>query len=342
MVDTDGIEASLEGVARVAITAGARLGEQLSQAIAQRARELEARAVTEARDLRDRFEAERAAAIVEVKQVHSAEFWNQNDPHRIGQTFATARAWSDFEPEARNAEDRMKTELRERYGIDTDALEGDPTMVQEWVAQLEAERLDRLAQEERHKEQIERRDASQLLVEADRLDRVADEIEARAYESDPEDREGADSQIDALRDQADELRAEAAKAERDSEQQHPGDALLVEADRRDRTADEVEARAYESTPDDRHGTGSQIDALRSRADELRGEGAQDYDSAGRRAARAAELEGKQIDQETVATRMRADVSQGRPASEAVSAGKAAKARKTRLGASTGRTQQLGR
>lgn len=340
MVDTDGIEESLEGVARVAITAGARLGEQLSQAIAQRARELEARAATEARDLRDRFEAERAAAIVEVKQVHSAEFWNQNDPHRIGQTFATARAWSDFEPEARNAEDRMKTELRERYGIDTDALEGDPTMVQEWVAQLEAERLDRLAQEERRKEQIERRDASQLLVDADRLDRMADQIEARAYESDPEDRQGADSQIDALRDQADELRAEAAKAEPEGEQRL-GDALL-EADRLDRTADEVEARAYESAPDDRHGTGSQIDALRRRAYELRAEGAQDYDSADRRAARAAELQGKQLDQETVATRMRADVSQGRPASEAVSAGKVAKARKTRIGAYAGRTQQLGR
>ncbi|CAI7614619.1 unnamed protein product [Penicillium discolor] len=169
MVDTDGIEESLEGMARVAVTAGARLGEQLSQVIAQRARELEARTATEARDLRDRFEAERGAAVAEVRQVHGAEFWNQNDPQRIGQTFATARAW-----------------------------------------------------------------------------------------------------------------------------------------------------------------------------QTRAESGQDYDSAGRRAARAAELEGKQIDQETVATRMRADVSQGRPASEAVIAGKAAKARKTRIGASAGRTQQLGR
>lgn len=338
MVDTDGIEESLEGMARVAITAGARLGEQLSQAIAQRARELEARTAMEARELRDRFEAERAAAVAEVRQVHGAEFWNQNDPQHIGQTFATATAWREFEPEARTAEDRMKIELRERYGIDTDALGGDATRVQEWVAQLEAERLDRLAQEERRKEQTDHRDASQLLAEADRLDRSADEIEARAYESDPEDRQGMDSQIDALRDEAEELRAQAAEAE----QTGPADARSVEADRLDRTADEVEARAYESTPDDRHGAGSQVDALHGRADELRGEDAQTYDSAGRRAARAAELEGKQIDQETVATRMRADVSQGRPASEAVSAGKVAKARKTRIGTGAGRTQQLGR
>ncbi len=78
------------------------------------------------------------------------------------------------------------------------------------------------------------------------------------------------------------------------------------------------------------------------ATEKRGDSAQEYDSADRRATRAAELEGKQIDQETVATRMRADVSQGRPAADAVLAGKAAKARKTRIGAAAGRTQQLGR
>ena len=280
MVETDGIEESLEGVTRVAITAGARLGEQLSQAIAQRAREMDARAATEARDLRDRFEAERAAAVAEVRQVHSAEFWNQNDPQRIGQTFATARAWRDFEPEARSAEDRMKVELHDRYGIDTDALGGDPAKVQEWVARLEAQRLDRLAQEERRKEQEDRADAAVTLREADRLDAQAAQAEAAAqHEPDPADREAATTQAGELRDASIATRAESA---------------------------------------------------------------QGNDSAGRRAARAAELEGKQIDQETVATRMRADVSQGRPAADAVIAGKAAKARTTRIGADAGRTQQLGR
>ncbi|MHB9004288.1 MAG: hypothetical protein ACYC6C_09540 [Coriobacteriia bacterium] len=280
MVETDGIEESLEGVTRVAVMAGARLGEQLSQAIAQRARELEARAVTEARDLRDRFEAERAAAVAEVKQVHSAEFWNQNDPQRIGQTFATARAWSDLEPEARSAENRMKVELHERYGIVTDALDGDPAKVQEWVARLEAERLDRLAQEERRKEREDRADAALTLSEADRLDAQAAQAEAAA--------------------------------------QHEPDLA------------------------DRDAAATQAGELREASTEKRGDSAQEYDSADRRATRAAELEGKQIDQETVATRMRADVSQGRPAADAVLAGKAAKARKTRIGAAAGRTQQLGR
>lgn len=275
MVDTDGIEESLEGVTRVAITAGARLGEQLGQAIAQRARKLEARTATEARDLRERFEAERGAAVAELRQVHGVEFWNQNDPQRIGQTFATATAWREFEPEARNAEERMKVELRERYGIDTAAVDGDPARVQEWVARLEAERLDRLAQEERRKEQEDRADAAVTLSEADRLDAQAAHAEAAA--------------------------------------QHEPDPAASEAGE-----------------------------LREASTDKRSDSAQEYDSADRRAARAAELEGKQIDSETVATRMRADVSQGRPAADAVVAGRAAKARKTRIGASAGRTQQLGR
>ena len=56
-----------------------------------------------------------------------------------------------------------------------------------------------------------------------------------------------------------------------------------------------------------------------------------YDSAERRAATARDLEGKGIDHEVVATRMRADVSQAKPATEATAGGpqKAPKARRSR-------------
>jgi hypothetical protein len=55
-----------------------------------------------------------------------------------------------------------------------------------------------------------------------------------------------------------------------------------------------------------------------------------YDTAERRQSRARELEAKGIDQKVIATRMRADVSQGRPATEAVrGSSRAPKARATR-------------
>ena len=56
-----------------------------------------------------------------------------------------------------------------------------------------------------------------------------------------------------------------------------------------------------------------------------------YDSSERREGTALDLESRGISEETVATRMRADVSQAKPATEAVKAdrGKSPKARKTR-------------
>jgi hypothetical protein len=68
----------------------------------------------------------------------------------------------------------------------------------------------------------------------------------------------------------------------------------------------------------------------------------EYDSAERREGTARELEAAGLDRELVATKMRADVSQAKPATEAVTTtrtGRAAKARTT--GVRTARAQRAG-
>lgn len=101
----------------------------------------------------------------------------------------------------------MKVELHERYGIVTHALGGDPARVQEWVERLAAERLDRLAQEERRKEQEEHADAAVTLSGADRLDAQAAQAETAAqHEPDPADRDAAAAQAGELRDASTETR----------------------------------------------------------------------------------------------------------------------------------------
>lgn len=80
--------------------------------------------------------------------------------------------------------------------------------------------------------------------------------------------------------------------------------------------------------------------------EARSKGSQEtaqplYDSADRRQATAANLEGKGIDAETVATRMRADVSQGRPATEAVAGAAGKRAPKARANRSRSAQAQRG-
>lgn len=80
-------------------------------------------------------------------------------------------------------------------------------------------------------------------------------------------------------------------------------------------------------------------AYEARGDEAREDGRALYDSAERRSATASDLEAKGIDHEVVATRMRADVSQAKPATEAVAAGAGAKSPKARKARGRGATVQ---
>ncbi|HIZ34385.1 MAG TPA: hypothetical protein H9815_01300 [Candidatus Ruania gallistercoris] len=146
------------------------------------------------------------------------------------------------------------------------------------------------------------------------------------------------------------VRLELERAERDlanaEAEGHRGAAEDSEAQRLLAQANQEEARAeaardaaeHEPDPDERVRAAAEAEQREAAAESSRGESALVYDSAERRDGMARDLEGKGIGHEVVATRMRADVSQAQPATEAVS-GKAtrAKARKGR-----GRAAQLQR
>jgi len=94
------------------------------------------------------------------------------------------------------------------------------------------------------------------------------------------------------------------------------------------------------------GLSEQVGSEKASQHDARSKGAQEaagplYDSADRRQATAANLEGKGIDAETVATRMRADVSQGRPATEAVAGAAGKRAPKARANRSRSAPAQRG-
>lgn len=131
----------------------------------------------------------------------------------------------------------------------------------------------------------------------------------------------------ALQD-AERIRAEAAE-QRGTGAQEQGEAVTVMA-----AADAVDAAA----------AADQADPEVDQAEQLRESGKRLYDSAERREEMAAGLDGV-ADRETVAARVRADVAQGRPASEAVhgSATRTPKARRSRFaGISVQRAQERGR
>ena len=278
--ETDGIEEAFEGQLRVLVTAAGQVGERLARAREEALRNAQARSEQEHRELQSRIEAERRAARVEMANVHRSDWWDRATPEQIGRTYQVARAWSQEDPEAVRAEQRVRDEVRARYGIEVNDAGADPEAVRQRI-RLELDRAERDragGDAERGRSAAEQAEAQRLLAQANQEDQRAEEARAAAeHEPDPEER------------------ARAA------------------AEERARAAAEAEQRG-------------------ATADRAREDGRTLYDSAERREGTARDLEAKGINREAVATRMRADVSQAKPATEAVKAGAAArtpKARKTR-------------
>ncbi|MGV2853054.1 hypothetical protein ACNPON_16160 [Glutamicibacter sp. AGC13] len=124
----------------------------------------------------------------------------------------------------------------------------------------------------------------------------------------------------------------AAAAEQSRSEQERAEArrLMTMADQDERRAGESRAAAeHEPDPEERVRAAAEAEQREAQADRAREDGRTVYDSAERRAGTAQSLEAQGIDREVVATRMRADVSQGKPATDAVKGAGKAKAPKGR-------------
>jgi hypothetical protein len=143
---------------------------------------------------------------------------------------------------------------------------------------------------------------------------------------DPEAVRAALAQAEAARGDAAQERSRAAGESVEAQM------LVAHADRADQAAETARAAAeYEPDPAVREESAVQAERAQAHASTTREASKCGYDSAERRQAFAADLERQGVDQDTIAARMTADVSQGTHPSEAVkSAGKKApKARKSR-------------
>lgn len=138
--ETDGIEEAFGGQLRVLVTAAGQVGERLARAREEALRNAQARSEQEYRELQSRIEAERRAARVEMANVHRSDWWDRATPEQIGRTYQLARAWSQEDPEAMRTEQRVRDELRARYGID--AAGADPEAVRQRI-RLELDRAER-------------------------------------------------------------------------------------------------------------------------------------------------------------------------------------------------------
>src|SRR5690625_2039934 len=138
--ETDGIEEAFEGQVRILVTAAGQVGERLARAREQALRRAQAHSEQQAREMQSRLEAERRAARAELASVYRPDWWDQATPEQIGHAYQAALAWAHEEPEAVRAEQRIRDELRSRYGVDAVNAGGAPADVQNAIRRAEHDR----------------------------------------------------------------------------------------------------------------------------------------------------------------------------------------------------------
>ncbi|WP_105035632.1 hypothetical protein [Cryobacterium aureum] len=173
--DTDGVGEVFDDQLRMALTIASQIGERIARLREQLARQREAAATQQTRELDARFEAERGAARASLAPVQEPEWWDQATPEDIAGAHETVTAWRSYDDVAHSAETRIRDEVRERYGIDVDAPGADPVAVAAALRVAERDRGQARAERERAGEELT---ASQLLLaDVNRRDAQANELD---------------------------------------------------------------------------------------------------------------------------------------------------------------------
>ncbi|WP_344187358.1 hypothetical protein, partial [Arthrobacter koreensis] len=231
--ETDGIEEAFEGQLRVLVTAAGQIAERFARAREEASRKAQTVSEQAAREMQDRFEAERKTAQLEVSRVHSPEWWDRATPEQMAHTYQVARAWTKDDPEAARAEQTMRNEFRSRYNLDVEKTDADPAAVNAAVQKAERDRADD-ADAERHRAAAEATEAQLLLNQADQEDRRADEARLAAeLESDPETRRQWLAEAEAAGDRSTAIRED-------------GRSAYDSAERRNGTARNLESRGIDA------------------------------------------------------------------------------------------------
>ena len=237
--ETDGVGETFDDSLRIALTVASQFGERIARVREQLARQREAGASQEARELSTRFEAERGAARASLAPVRQSEWWDHAGPQAIADVHEIATAWRSVDDVAQDASVTIRREVLQRYQIDINQPGADTAAVAAVLVQAERDRADAAAERAQAGHELT---ATQLLfAQADRHQRDAE----YAAERDP-----AGSGVDEGRETPADLE------QRHDTVQESGSQLYDSAERRHQFANSLEAK----------GIGQETIAARMRAD----------------------------------------------------------------------------
>jgi hypothetical protein len=173
MSEADGMEDAVDGAMRTGLMVASRIGEQLARTREQEQRTIAAAEEQRARALQERFDAQRAAARVQLAPVSREDWWDKSSPEMIERVHETATAWKAYDPEAAKAAMKISEQVKSRYGIDVNNTGADEASVSEALAWAQQARSE--AERERAKASAARTDevmAGAAVAGANRQDRA--------------------------------------------------------------------------------------------------------------------------------------------------------------------------
>jgi colicin import membrane protein len=190
MSEADGMEDAVDGAMRTGLMVAARIGEQLARMREQEQRTIAAAEEQRARQLQERFDAQRAAARAQLAPVGREDWWDKATPEMIERVHETATAWKAYDPEAAQAAETIRDQVQTRYGIDVHNTGANEASVSEALSRAQQTRSE--ADSERTKARAARTDdvvAGAAVAGAKRQDKAAEKAQGEpAYDS-PERRQ---------------------------------------------------------------------------------------------------------------------------------------------------------
>jgi hypothetical protein len=190
MSEADGMDEAVDGAMRTGLMVASRIGEQLARMREEEQRNIAAAEEQPARQLQERFDAQRAAARAQLAPVAREDWWDKATPEMIERVHETATAWKAYDPGAAQASERIREQVLSRYGIDLNNTGVDEAAVSEALARAQQARSE--AENERTKASAARADeavAGAAVAGANREGRAAHKAQGEpAYDS-PERRQ---------------------------------------------------------------------------------------------------------------------------------------------------------
>ncbi|WP_421076972.1 hypothetical protein [Microbacterium sp. IO18] len=175
-LQADGVFEEAEGNIRQQIMAAAQLARSAVQARQDAAQRATRRDLEEARQLQAQLDAQRVAARAELAPVHNASWWDQAQVRDVARAYETAVTFRDEDQAARDAEARIRQELRDRYDVEVLETGADPAVVRATLVDRDTERAER---DERQAQARDDQDlAAGLVVGAEVLEVSADLADA--------------------------------------------------------------------------------------------------------------------------------------------------------------------